>query len=296
MRFSKYHGLGNDFILLEPDAPDDAALSSLLEPSRVRALCHRGFGIGADGVMAVSPALEASHDVVMRLVNSDGTTPEMCGNGIRCAVRHAVLVLGYRANPLAVLTPSGVRRCAWRALPDGSFEVSVSMGAPRFDPASVPLDLAHAAAGPGPEVRLELSATPSSPARTFTGVALSLGVPHLVMFGHASEAEALTWGPLLEHHPAFPARVNVGFCEVLGPSHLRNTVWERGCGLTWACGTGATSAAVAAARLGFVDPARPVTVTLRGGDLRITLHGPVEAPHEAEMTGPATRVFEGRLT
>ncbi len=283
MRFFKYHGLGNDFILLASEDPafrPDAALA--------RTLCARGFSVGGDGVMALIPASEAAFDVEMVLVNSDGSTPEMCGNGIRCAVRHAVEILGLRANPLAVLTPAGIRSCAWRPTSDGGFEVTVSMGRPRLEAVAVPL-VPQPGFTPGGALTLEAGD------RRFTGVAVNIGNPHFVTFGDASEATATAFGPLLEHHAAFPERANIGFCEVIGPQHLRDTVWERGCGLTWACGTGATAAAIAAVRLGLVDPNAPVAVTLRGGDLRIRLHGPADAIVEAEMTGPATRVFDGRL-
>jgi diaminopimelate epimerase len=283
MRFYKYHGLGNDFILL---APEDPAFRP--DASLARALCARGFGVGGDGVMCLIPASGADFDVEMALVNSDGSTPEMCGNGIRCAVRHAVEHLGLRANPLAVLTPAGVRSCAWRAGEGGDFEVTVSMGRPRLDAAAIPL-------APPPRFSPGVAFTLEAGARAFAGVAVNIGNPHFVTFGDASEATATTFGPRLEHHPAFPERANIGFCEVVGPQHLRDTVWERGCGLTWACGTGATAAAIAAAILGHVDPSLPVTVTLRGGDLRIRLIGPAADLIDAEMTGPATRVFEGRL-
>ncbi len=283
MRFFKYHGLGNDFILLEPADPLFRP-----DPALARALCARGFGVGADGVMCLIPASGAAWDVEMVLLNSDGTTPEMCGNGIRCAVRHAVEVLGLRPNPLAVLTPSGIRRCAWRLDPDGGFEVTVAMGRPRFAASEVPL-APEGAFTPGHALTLVASG------RAFAGLAVNLGNPHFVTFGDASEATAMTFGPLLERHVAFPERANISFCQVTGQQRLRDTVWERGCGLTWACGTGATAAAIAAVRLGLVDCGAPITVTLRGGDLRIDLRGSVDALEDAEMTGLAERVFEGRL-
>lgn len=290
MRFVKYHGLGNDFIVL---VDHDAALT----PELARRLCRRGFSIGADGVMCARPPRSAGAHVTMDLVNSDGSHPEMCGNGIRCLVKHAVEVMALRHDPLLVDTPAGVLACAWRADADGRVtSVRVAMGRPRFDAAAVPLDPAHTRPVPTPEgdlVALEVDD------RTFIGLPVNTGNPHFVIFGDASRATALAWGPRLETHPAFPAKANIEFVEVVPPdaptasARLRATVWERGCGLTLACGTGATAATAAAARLGHVPTARPIEVALPGGSLLITI-----APDgsEAFMEGPVELAFRGEIS
>ncbi|MFO0744876.1 MAG: diaminopimelate epimerase [Myxococcota bacterium] len=274
MRFVKYHGLGNDFIVLL----DRALIASA---DLARALCARGFGIGADGVMVAAPARMAGADLAMDLVNSDGSLPEMCGNGIRCFVKYAVDRLGHRQNPLRVETPAGLRACAWTADADGRVAtVTVEMGPARFDADELVVDLGD---------------------RAFVGTSLNTGNPHYVVFGASQAAAAdgpplaarelaLRYGPRLEVHPAFPEKANIEMADVAGPDHLRVTVWERGCGLTWACGTGATATAAAAARRGLAPTGRPVRVSLPGGDLAITIAPDFSA---SWMEGPATEVFEG---
>lgn len=285
MRFVKYHGLGNDFIVLEPDAP--------LTPELARALCRRGFSIGADGAMRVLPPRRPEADVTMDLVNSDGSIPEMCGNGIRSLVKHAIDVMGFLENPLRVDTPHGVLACRWTPGPDGKVAtVRVAMGRPRFGAHDVPLDERHARPAEAGQVEVELDG------RAIAGVAVNTGNPHFAIFGDASRETAIALGPLLERHPAFPARANIEFVEILAPGsaesdpYLKVTVWERGCGLTHACGTGATAATAAALRLGLIAPERAVHVELPGGELVIRV-----APDfsEAMMEGPVAFAFSGTL-
>jgi len=285
MRFVKYHGLGNDFIVLEPNAP--------LTPELARALCRRGFSIGADGAMRVLSARRPEADVTMDLVNSDGSLPEMCGNGIRCLVKHAIDTMGFLENPLRVDTPHGVLACRWTPGPDGKVAtVRVAMGRPRFTAHDVPLDERHAQPAEDGQVRVTLDGV------DLCGVAVNTGNPHFVVFGDASRATALSLGPRLELHPAFPARANIEFVEVLAPGslesdpYLKVTVWERGCGLTHACGTGATAATAAALRLGLIAPERAVHVELPGGELVIRV-----APDfsDAMMEGPVALAFSGDI-
>lgn len=285
MRFVKYHGLGNDFIVVDPAVE--------VTPELARRLCRRGFSIGADGVMRAAPPRVAGADVWMDLVNSDGSLPEMCGNGIRCLVKHAVDTMGFLENPLLVDTPAGILACRWT--PDARGKVAsvrVAMGRPRFVHAQVPIDLAHARAD-GERLAVELDG------KTFVGLPVNTGNPHFVVFGDSSLATAAAWGPRLERHAAFPAKANIEFAEVVAkgndsaPAELRVTVWERGCGLTQACGTGATATAAAAVRLGLIAPeaaARPIHVALPGGTLAITV-----APDfsEAIMDGPVELAFSG---
>lgn len=278
MRFIKYHGLGNDFIVLEP-GPE---AHTLLAPDSARALCRRGFGVGADGVMTAGASDVA--DLAMLLVNSDGSTPEMCGNGIRCFAKFAVDVLGHTSNPLRIETPGGVKACAWRLGPDGRVAmVRVDMGSPSFERARVPVQ----GGGEALEIPVE------SQGRRFIATGVNTGNPHMVIFGDADRELARRHGPDLTAHPLWPEGANVEFAEVLGPDHLRVAVWERGCGLTEACGTGATATVAAAVRRGHVAAGQPVTVTLPGGDLQITI---AEDLHTAWMEGPATEVYRGELS
>ncbi|MCB9729650.1 MAG: diaminopimelate epimerase [Deltaproteobacteria bacterium] len=277
MKFIKYHGLGNDFLVFARGL--DGARS--LTPEEVVAVCDRRFGVGADGVILARPSEVAA--LRMELVNSDGTTPEMCGNGIRCLVAYAVDELGFAENPLEVETLAGVLACAWRRGEDGRMaSVRVSMGRPVFERALIPV------AGEGDALALEVS----TPERTFVGTGVGTGNPHYVLFGDARRETASHYGPLLERHPTFPRGTNVEFAEVLAPDHIRLTVWERGCGLTMACGTGATATVAAAVRHGLVRADAPVRVSLPGGDLAITVSAALDA---AIMEGPAREVFRGRI-
>ncbi|HRE88488.1 MAG TPA: diaminopimelate epimerase [Myxococcota bacterium] len=279
MRFVKYHGLGNDFIVLVDGTPTPALASHL---------CRRGFSIGADGVMAVSPpspGAEAHAHVRMDLINSDGSLPEMCGNGIRCLVKDAVDRLGYRQNPLLVETPAGVLACEWVAEERGVARVRVAMSRPTFELEAVPADpLAGRLSGPWLELDLD--------SRPVIGLPVNTGNPHFVVFGDASRERALADGPRLENHPAFPKKANIEFAEALSPTHLKVTVWERGCGLTLACGTGATATTAAAIRAGLAAADTPVRVTLPGGDLLITVSADFSSAH---MDGPVEKAFEGEV-
>lgn len=278
MRFVKYHGLGNDFIVLVDGTPT---------PELASRLCRRGFSIGADGVMAVSPPSPGvDAHVRMDLVNSDGSLPEMCGNGIRCLVKDAVDRLGYRQNPLRVETPAGVLACEWISDEYGVARVRVAMSRPSFEPDAVPVD---PTGGRLDEPWLELALD----GRSVRGLPVNTGNPHFVVFGDASRERALTDGPRLELHPAFPKKANIEFAEVLTPTHLNVTVWERGCGLTLACGTGATATTAAAIRAGYAEAGVPVTVTLPGGDLLITVSADFTS---AVMDGPVEKAFEGELS
>lgn len=242
--------------------------------------------------MRVAPPTSPGADVTMDLVNSDGSLPEMCGNGIRCLVKHAVDVLGHTRNPLVVDTPAGPLACHWTADPNGKVvSVRVAMGRPRFAAAEIPVDLTHATPAAAGLLTVDLGA------RHFTGVAVNTGNPHFAVFGDASQATALAFGPGLEQHPAFPAKANIEFVEVLDAGQvtsprLRVSVWERGCGLTQSCGTGATAATAAALRLGHIAHGRDVQVELPGGTLVITI-----APDFAEalMDGPVELAFSGEL-
>jgi diaminopimelate epimerase len=275
--FIKYHGLGNDFVLL------DGGLTGRSEPPAavLRAICGRGTGVGADGVMLARSSARA--DLAMTLINSDGTVPEMCGNGLRCLVKHAVDDLGFTVNPLRVETGAGVLACSWRRGADGTVDrVEVAMGPPTFARDQVPVT------GQGDALDMLVQAD----GRTWRATGVGTGNPHMVIFGDASVELATTWGPVLTSHPMWPQGTNVEFTQLLSPTHLKVTVWERGCGLTQACGTGATAAAAAAVRLGHSPSDTPIKVTLPGGDLTIRVAADF---HDAWMDGPAVEVYRGQL-
>ncbi len=276
MRFIKYHGLGNDFIILRDGHGPPSAVGA-------RALCARGEGVGADGVMRVSPSSVAA--VRMDLVNSDGSTPEMCGNGIRALVKYAVEELGLDpAGPIPVETGAGIRRCFATTDSTGHVtHVRVDMGAPSFERASVPVR------GDGLALDVEVRAL----GERFTATGVHTGNPHMVIFGDASVDSAKRYGPILTHDPQWPAGANVEFAAVRTPTRIDVAVWERGCGLTRACGTGATAVAAAAVQAGLSPAGEPITVALPGGVLTITVE---EGFHTAWMEGPVTEVYRAILS
>ena len=280
MRFIKYHGLGNDFILLCGGMEGAASPSA----AQVVALCDRRRGVGADGVMLARPSERAA--LRMELVNADGSVPEMCGNGLRCLVKYAVEELGLSGNPLEVETLAGVLRCEHRpgdGSADGVGSVRVAMGRPRFERSAVPMT----GEGSSVDVRVALEAA------SFVATGVNMGNPHMVIFGQGGRPEAERWGPALAAHPMWPEGANVEFAAVRAPDEIDVTVWERGCGLTEACGTGATATAAAAVRAGLSRPEVPIAVHLPGGTLQITVAADLS---QAWMAGPAVEVYRGAVT
>ncbi|MDI6711335.1 MAG: diaminopimelate epimerase [Bacillota bacterium] len=275
MFFMKWHGLGNDFVIVDArrdglaDAPGELA----------RAVCDRHFGIGADGLVFILPA--AGADAEMRIFNSDGSEAEMCGNAIRCVARYLFETGGAREPRLRIATGAGV--LVPEVIPAGGGEparVRVDMGPPRLSRDDIPM-----AGSPGRAVNEPLAAG----GRTFNVTAVSMGNPHCVIFVPDLDAVPLeTLGPVLETHPAFPRKTNVEFVQLLSPEAVRVRVWERGAGPTLACGTGACAVAVAANLNGLTG--RRVSVHLPGGVLEIEWAG----DGHVYMTGPAVKVFEGR--
>lgn len=285
--FSKYHGLGNDFLVVDLRGVSPAESALIQDPQVVRALCDRQFGVGGDGVLAILPA-QGHSDARMRVLNSDGSEAEMCGNGIRCVVRH----LHERDRALAgrdklvIDTGAGALTCAV-AGSGADLSVSVDMGRPRLVRGEIPMS------GPADERALEISLSGVDYAGTFTAV--SMGNPHAVSFvaergGLRALAERV--GPKVEHHPDFPRRTNVEFCHVVAPSELELVVWERGCGITLACGTGACATVAAACLTGKAEVGREVLVHLLGGDLSIRV---AEDWSTVWMRGPATFVFDATI-
>jgi diaminopimelate epimerase len=270
-RIFKYHGLGNDFIVL-----DRRESGGEVDPFWAKKLCERQFGIGADGVLVVLPSPRALARMVVH--NADGSIAEMCGNGIRCVVKFLLDRSDEKPDHIEIETAAGVLPCAVKYGSDGQVaEVQVSMG-----PASlVAMNLPSGKTG-------KPFVTQALPGTQLKGTAISMGNPHLVIFDAPLE-EAKVLGPQLEQHPDFPSKTNVELCRFDGEV-LRVVVWERGSGLTQACGTGACAAAAAAAYEKRIPFEKWVWVALPGGKLQIFV-----APDLAkvEMRGPATFVFEG---
>jgi len=282
MRFGKYHGLGNDFLVVDLRTGDPSEAARVQEPERAIALCDRQFGVGGDGVLAILPSQIA--DVRMRVLNSDGSEAEMCGNGIRCVAKHLYDNDPAKAKLIRIETGAGVLACEIEAGGDRATHVSVRMGAPRLTRGEVPVT------GPAEERCID---QPLENVGKFTCV--STGNPHAVTF---VESRLIAWqkarelGPMLEHHAWFPRRANIEFAHAKSRTEIDLVVWERGCGLTLACGTGACATTVAAILTGRAELDTPVRVNLPGGTLEITV---LRDFADVIMKGPALHVFDGEL-
>jgi diaminopimelate epimerase len=273
--FSKYEGLGNDFVLI-----DDPYGRMEMSPEIAAAICDRHLGIGADGVLKLVAAGSSGAAGRMRYWNADGTPAAMCGNGVRCVAKHLRDRHAAPLGPFLVETDAGPVACRITFETDAFARVEVEMPAPRLDPAAVP-------------VRLDAGATElvrRSGDREVRLLAVSMGNPHAVTFDVEDAEERLRLGPALSSDPAFPEKANVGFARMPAGDVIELDVYERGSGWTPACGSGASAAAVAACATGRTAWGTPLAVCQRGGELRITAAGP-DLP--VRMEGPARRVFEG---
>ncbi|MCC7541361.1 MAG: diaminopimelate epimerase [Deltaproteobacteria bacterium] len=272
MRFEKHEGLGNDFVVVDVADLPAGGLSSEL----ARRLCDRHRGVGADGVLVVGR--DAGAGLSMDVINADGSTSEMCGNGLRCVVRFAA-AHGWLAGHATTTVRTGAGPLACTLLPGG--EVEVDMGRPELSRARIPM----AGEGDSLDVPLDVGA------RRVRVTCCALGNPHATTFDPIDAGERAALGPAIELHPVFPARVNVGFATALDRgAAIDLTVWERGVGFTQACGTGACAAAIAAVRTGRSAPDRPIVVHLPGGDLTITVAADLA---RVLMRGPARHVYSG---
>ncbi len=259
MHFTKMQGLGNDYLYVYGEVP-----SHIEELSKK--LSDRHFGAGSDGMIYISPSTVA--DFKMRIFNADGSEAKMCGNGIRCVGKY-VYDKGYTdKKTLTVETLSGIK----------TLELDVSCGKVK----SVTVDMGQSI--PTEDMTLDIDGD------TVVLTPVSVGNPHAVIFVEDIEKVPLvTLGPKIEHHAAFFDGVNVEFVQVLGNGELRMRVWERGSGVTMACGTGACASAVAAVKKKYCAPCEPISVHLDGGTLKIT----VTPDNRVTMTGPAEFVYEG---
>jgi diaminopimelate epimerase len=275
MRFVKLHGAGNDFLVV--DARDfDRDWNNLSE-----AICHRYFGVGADGVLLVKKSSAAPLRMV--LYNADGSEAEMSGNGLRCFVKYAVdrALIEPKDGKLAIETGAGVLTTDVTTVSGRVTSVCVGMGKPRFAPQEIPV--AIEAEPPIRDYPLQVDA------RTIPITCVSMGNPHADTFidTPVNDYPLHELGPKVEHHALFPRRVNFGVARVLARDRIEARVWERGCGETLACGTGVSAVFVAAHLAGLVD--QRATITQPGGDLEVQWDG----KGEVFLSGPAVEVFEG---
>ncbi len=270
--FTKMHGLGNDFIVI------DAIHQALaLTPDQVRFLANRRLGIGCDQVLLVETSPSPDTDFRYRIYNADGNEVEQCGNGARCFARFVRDKGLTDKDEISVLTAGG--RIVLKVQPDG--QVTVDMGAPRLVPQDIPFE----AEQPSTSYTLELEGS-----HVEIG-AVSIGNPHAVLrVDNVQTAPVAQLGPAIESHPRFPNHVNVGFMEIVAPDTIRLRVYERGTGETLACGTGACAAVVTGRIQGFLEDT--VQVDLPGGRLVISWPGDAQP---VMMTGPAETVFEGTI-
>jgi diaminopimelate epimerase len=290
--FTKVEGLGNDFVVVDlrsASGGGDGA-GSIQDPAVVRAVCDRHFGIGADGVLAILPAVDG--DARMRVINADGSEAEMCGNGIRCVAK----VL-YEADPtmrrpvLRIDTGAGLLSCAVDVEGGEVRSVAVEMGRPRLTRAEIPMQ----PAGSERAVRAPIT----SQGRRFKMTAVSMGNPHAVIFVDDPEANlrelAEEFGPAFEVDPLFPRRTNVEFARIRatnGAAEIDLVVWERGCGITLACGTGACATVAAACIEERLHAGTETPVHLPGGTLHVTVAPDLSG---VLMRGPAVTVFRAEL-
>lgn len=271
MKFWKMHGAGNDFIVADAigqkiSAPDELA----------RRICERRFGVGADGLILMEKSAIA--DARMRIFNSDGSEPEMCGNGIRCAAKFLYDGGFCRKESVDIETLAGVKRILLHVRDGKAESVTVDMGEPVMEAEKIPVN------APSNQPRLSLFG------REVNFFCVSMGNPHAVTFDlYPDEADFLRMGGLVEKHPLFPARTNVEFCRVEDRENIHVKVWERGDGPTLACGTGSCAVLAAAVRLGLAE--RSAKLHLPGG----TLHDQWLENNHILMTGPAETVFVGEI-
>jgi diaminopimelate epimerase len=271
LKFTKMHGLGNDFVVI-----DAVNQQVSLSPEQLRRLADRHLGVGCDQILLIEKA-EGDGDFRYRIFNADGGEVEQCGNGARCFVRYVHDRGMTDKKEVRIETLSGV--VIPKLEEDG--EVTVNMGVPKFEPGEIPFIAQERA--PTYPLRLDDKQVEIS--------VVSMGNPHAVrVVSDLDNAPVLTEGPLIEKHSRFPQRVNAGYMEIIDPHHIRLRVYERGAGETLACGTGACAAAVAGIQRGVLES--PVKVSFFTGDLFIRWEGENQP---VWMTGPAVAVFDGEI-
>jgi diaminopimelate epimerase len=272
MHFLKYHALGNDYIVLNP-----ADFGSQLEPSQIKLICHRNYGIGSDGILW-GPLDTTECDFALRIFNPDGSEAEKSGNGLRIFSRYLWDRGLVREGPFTILTAGGKVRCQ---VHEGSRTVTVEMGNVRFDSPQIPVR------GPSREV---INETIVMNDRELKFCAATIGNPHCVILrDDVSLEETKKWGASIENDPRFPNRTNVQFMKILDRKNIKIEIWERGAGYTLASGSSSCAAAAVAYRLGFCDS--EIAVHMPGGIIDIT----VSDDFSISMIGPVTKIAEGSL-
>lgn len=276
MEFTKMHGLGNDFIVVfgEQELPNNAAELAI-------SLCNRFFGIGADGLVYILPSERG--DYMMRIMNSDGTEAEQCGNAIRCVSKYVYDHGLVSSEQIVIETIGAGEQKVTLNVKDGKVEtVTVDMGEPILSGLQIPVAI---------DAEVVVSEPIVSDGTEFKFTAVSMGNPHCVIYvDDAVSFDLAAWGPKLEAHPLFPRKVNVEFATVLDRGRVDMRVWERGAGPTLACGTGACATLVSSVLNGLTD--RAAWISLKGGDLFIEWN---EEDNHVYMTGPAEVVFTGTV-
>ena len=273
IKFTKMHGIGNDYIYVDcmrQMLPDPASLSVTMS--------RRRHSVGSDGLILICPSDVA--DVKMRIFNADGSEAKMCGNGIRCVGKFVYDKNIVRKKSLSVETLGGIKYLELSVKDGEVSSVRVDMGVADFTPAAVP----HLSPSPLIDSPIEVLG------KIYRTTSLSMGNPHTVtIVDNSATFELEKIGPAFESHPLFPERVNAEFIKIHDRNHIEMRVWERGSGETFACGTGASASVAAAVRLGLCDADRPVKVSLLGGELEITCR----SDFRVFMDGPAETVYEG---
>jgi diaminopimelate epimerase len=272
--FTKMHGISNDYVYV------NAFTTKVSDPAAVaQKVSDRRTGIGGDGLILICPS-DTAH-ARMEMYNADGSRGEMCGNGIRCVGKFVFDHGLAKANPLKIDTDAGLKTLYLEVQGDKVARVTVDMGEPILDGPRIPVSTA--------EQMIDQPLTVAG--QSYQVTCVSMGNPHCVTFvNNVEPLELEKIGPQFEHHQLFPKRINTEFIQVVSPTELNMRVWERGSGETWACGTGACAAAVAAVL--NQKAGRRVTIHLRGGDLEIEWR---EEDNHVYMTGPAAEVFEGTI-
>jgi diaminopimelate epimerase len=283
MRFTKMHGIGNDYVYVNGFAEQVA------DPGKTAvAVSDRHFGIGSDGLILILPPSAAGKaDVRMRMFNADGSEGEMCGNGVRCVAKYAYDHGLAKNNPMRVETGRGVLSLALKTdAGDKVEQVTVNMDQPILELAQIPVDREKVVAGSREnEYRLSVAQANELVDATF----VSMGNPHAVIYTpEVKSLDLARIGPPLENHRAFPRRMNVHWAQVVSRDEVTLRTWERGSGITWACGTGACAVCVAGVLTGRTN--RKILAHLPGGDLTLEWR---ESDGNVYMTGPATEVFSG---
>ncbi len=277
MRFTKMHGAGNDYVYINcfnENVDDPEAIA--------REISDRHFGVGSDGLILVGPS--DMGDVRMRMFNADGSESEMCGNGVRCVAKLAHEAGICQSNPIRVETGAGVMEISMVLdEADSVTAATVNMGEPILEAERIPVNIPQ-----GQSKIIELPIR--TPKHAFLTTCVSMGNPHAVIYtADASKIPLEEVGPQLEHHPMFPARINVHFVQIHSPDEVTVRTWERGSGITLACGTGASAVCVAGVLTGKTG--RSITAHLPGGDLQLEWR---QSDNCVYMTGPAVEVFSGQ--